>query len=300
MSQLSRSELLIKSISKKQIGVEIGPLHNPLTPKKAGFGSLSMDIKCRDDLIKSYPSLTEEQKDRIEDVDIISKATFLESLDNYCSSENSLLNSSTESLDYIVSSHNFEHLPNPIRFLEDCQRCLKENGLLIMAIPISSRCFDVTKPLSSSGDLLDAFIQDRQQPPFGKVFDQLTNNPFVTGKPVVPKTFRLQELDLACADITPMWFDGILSRWNSTYMNCHCWQFNHFSFNLIFEEIRSCGFYSDLDIIECSEQGLEFFVEIQKNTVKNESSERIGKSRRIDLLKKSLGFMLDDLNNQSA
>ena len=72
------------------------------------------------------------------------------------------------------------------------------------------------------------------------------------------------------------------------------------SFNLIFEEIRSCGFYSNLDIIECSEQGLEFFVEIQKNTVKNESSERIGKSRRIDLLKKSLGFMLDDLNNQSA
>ena len=96
MSQLSRSELLIKSISKKQIGVEIGPLHNPLTPKKAGFGSLSMDIKCRDDLIKSYPSLTEEQKDRIEDVDIISKATFLESLDTYCSSENSLLKSSAE------------------------------------------------------------------------------------------------------------------------------------------------------------------------------------------------------------
>ena len=215
MALLSRSELLVKSISKEQIGVEIGPLHNPLTPKKAGFGSLSMDIKCRDDLIKSYPSLTGEQKGRIEDVDIIYKNTFLESLSDYCSSENSLLKSHVESLDYIISSHNFEHLPNPIRFLEDCQKCLKENGLLVMAIPIASRCFDVTKPLSSTGDLLDAFIQDRQQPPFGKVFDQLTNNPFVNGKPVVPKTFRLKDLDLACADITPVWFERIISKWHS-------------------------------------------------------------------------------------
>ena len=233
-------------------------------------------------------------------MDIIYKNTFLESLSDYCSSENSLLKSHVESLDYIISSHNFEHLPNPIRFLEDCQKCLKENGLLVMAIPIASRCFDVTKPLSSTGDLLDAFIQDRQQPPFGKVFDQLTNNPFVNGKPVVPKTFRLKDLDLACADITPVWFERIISKWHSTYMNCHSWQFNHFSFHLIFEEIRSCGFYSDLDIMECSEQGLEFFVEIRKKDVTGESSGRIGKSHRVELLKKSLGLMLDDLNAQSA
>ena len=300
MSQLSRSESLTKSISKEKIGVEIGPLHNPLAPKKAGFRSLSMDIKCRDDLIMSYHSLSEEQKNNIEDVDIISKNTFFESLDHYCSSDNTFLESPENTLDYVISSHNFEHLPNPIRFLEDCQKCLKRDGLLVMAIPIASRCFDITKPLSSSGDLLDAFIQDRQKPPFGKVFDQLTNNPIVTGKPVVPKTFKLHNLNLAGNDITPMWFKGILNRWNSAYMNCHSWQFNHFSFNLIFEEIRACGFYSDLEILECSEQGLEFFVEIRKKAVTSEPSKTISKPRRIELLKKSLGFMLEDLNHQNT
>ncbi|OIQ69749.1 ubiquinone biosynthesis O-methyltransferase [mine drainage metagenome] len=60
--------------------------------------------------------------------------------------------------DYIVSSHNFEHLPNPIKFLQGCASLLKPGGLITMAVPDHRACFDYFRPHTVIGDWLEAYF----------------------------------------------------------------------------------------------------------------------------------------------
>jgi 2-polyprenyl-3-methyl-5-hydroxy-6-metoxy-1,4-benzoquinol methylase len=74
----------------------------------------------------------------IEEVDLVGSATELEQVvSQRCP---------LSSFDYVVSSHNFEHLPNLIRFLQACARVLKPGGMVCMAIPDHRTCFDFFRP----------------------------------------------------------------------------------------------------------------------------------------------------------
>lgn len=163
---MNRIYKISKYFNRADFGLEIAPNYNPIASKLDGWNCLSLDIFCAEDLrnltlgdeISIY-----EKRNRIEEVDIVASAN---DLDKILISKNLI-----GSFDYICSSHNFEHLPNPIKFLRDCGLALKLGAYLSMAIPDKRHTFDCARTLTSTKDFLRPFLNHSAIPDFFDVFD---------------------------------------------------------------------------------------------------------------------------------
>src|SRR4030095_2803129 len=113
-----RTEIL-KNITKTQKGIEVGPWFSPLAPKQKGYNCLSLDVFDTETLkekAKTDPLVADNKIPLIEPVDLIGTAT---AIDRIVEERGEL-----GTFDYIISSHNFEHSPNPITFLNSSARGL--------------------------------------------------------------------------------------------------------------------------------------------------------------------------------
>lgn len=138
------------AIPASGVGLEIGPFYQPMAPRREGFQTTIVDIKSRAELEQSARSrgATELQIAEIEDVDIVGDASNLAEL---LSRHNPAAR-----FDWIISSHNFEHLIDPLKFLQDCEALLKEGGVLMMVIPDHRFTFDRFHPQTISADVIEA------------------------------------------------------------------------------------------------------------------------------------------------
>jgi hypothetical protein len=75
--------------------------------------------------------------------------------------------------DFIVASHVIEHTTDMLGWLRDCSALLKADGKLVLFVPDCMYCFDLLRPLSSTGQILQAFIEKRVRHPPGVGFDHL-------------------------------------------------------------------------------------------------------------------------------
>ena len=160
-----RDAILLKGITKSDRGIEVAPWFSPRASKRAGYDCLSLDVFDTETLRRkglADPNIGEAGIGRLEDVDLVGSASDIADL---VAGKYTL-----GSFDYIVSSHNFEHLPDPIRFLQGCQAVLRPGGCLTMAVPDRRCCFDYFRPLTMVGDWLTAFAEQRKAPTPAQVF----------------------------------------------------------------------------------------------------------------------------------
>lgn len=301
-----RLQELRRGASKEKAGLEVGPFFRPICPKKKGFNVTTLDVFSRDQLIKNYakdPNVYPHFDD-IEEVDIVSSKPLLEAIsssdhfkDNLKNNlknnvNNNIQNSQTTStaqplsptarftsvsgvLDYIVTSHHFEHLPNPIQFLQDAEVLLRPGGSLTMAIPIHTRCFDLYKPLSSSGSFIDAYINQQAQPSLGTVFNHIClGAKKKDGSPIASPQLEPNDVTLIWTELEPFqtnpefnkiaWFEQLQADIKSRYIDAHCHCFNPASFCLIMADLRMLGLVKELQVHDICEHGLEFIVHLQK------------------------------------
>ena len=116
---MDRREQILKHTTKDQKGIEIGPWFAPLAPEREGYNCLSFDVFKTEDLrriAERDPNVDNSRIASIEDVDIVCSST--EIYDAVAARDE------LGGFDYIISSHNFEHLPNPIKFLRGCEKVL--------------------------------------------------------------------------------------------------------------------------------------------------------------------------------
>jgi len=106
---MDRLSILREFISKEQIGVEIGPYYNPITPKREGYRALSLDLLDADALRREAEqdvNIPREAIANIEDVDIVGSACDLEAL--------IALRGLTGQLDFIVAQFRAPARPDPL------------------------------------------------------------------------------------------------------------------------------------------------------------------------------------------
>lgn len=60
----------------------------------------------------------------------------------------------SESMDFVLSSHNIEHIANPIRAIIEWLRILKEDGLLVMVVPHKDGTFDHLRKVTTLEHLI--------------------------------------------------------------------------------------------------------------------------------------------------
>ena len=293
-----REELLKKYINKEKIGLEIGPLFWGLCRKDEGFNVLIWDIMPKKELLDKYKKESKKEKKEIEEIDIVSSEPMKIALIGYTKKKGALIQSVSESLDYIISSHNLEHMPNPVQFFIDASEILKEGGVLNIAIPISTRCLDFSRPLSTTGEILDAYIYKNKKPSFGDFFDHIFSTMSVINEKnesinLNDMTFDFEKL-IFNNELTYDSYKHLVNDYNnSSYKDSHIWQFNLDSFLLIFEDLLKCKVIENLEIIDSEIIGIEFILSIRKN--KNKKQIISSKERRLNLKKKSLISYVSDL-----
>jgi SAM-dependent methyltransferase len=62
--------------------------------------------------------------------------------------------------DFVLSSHNLEHIANPIKALQNWKRVLKPQGFLLLILPDKHRTFDYLRPVTTLDHLLDDYARD--------------------------------------------------------------------------------------------------------------------------------------------
>lgn len=269
---MHRQKALLKHISKTARGVEIGPYFSPLAPKREGFNCLSLDVFDTESIRRRAsgdPNLSPENVELIENVDLVGSAV---KIDEICRANG------VDELDYIVSSHNFEHLPNPIAFLQACGRILKPGGYLSMAVPDKRACFDFFRSRTSLSAWIEAYFEGRERPTHAQVFDQdgLIANLAANGRNEI--TFFLHE-DLEKISVAPALREAF-DVWtrkreagDENYYDVHCWTFTPSSCRALLSDLHFLGL-SPFLVEEVTDTAIsEFFVHLKLVGYKSFSEE---------------------------
>jgi hypothetical protein len=261
---LNRQEKVMAGLNREGLGLEIGPSHNPIAPKRDGYNVHILDHLDRDGLRNKYADHGQYgvNIDKIEDVDFIWQGQPL-----------SELIGKTGCYDWIVASHVIEHVPDLITFFRQCEILLKTEGRLSLVVPDKRYCFDYLNHCSSTGEFLDAFEAQLSRPSVGKVFDHFANA-CKRGGNIAWNSTESGGLEL----IHPI--EQARSLWNQarsedTYIDTHCWRFTPESLRLVLADFKMLGL-SGLEIVgEFVTVGCEFYVMLGRTGAGTESLDRL-------------------------
>jgi SAM-dependent methyltransferase len=231
-------------------GLEIGPSYNPLLPKSEGFDVEILDHATADELRAKYKTEPVDCS-RIEDVDHIWDGRSLPEIIGQ-----------TTCYDYIVASHVIEHTPDILGFLKDCDSLLKPDGALVLAVPDKRRCFDVFRPLSTTGAVLQAHLERRARHIPAVAFDQVAYAARLDG--VIgwseSSTGNLAlENDLSFAQ--KIYERTIVAK---EYYDFHAWTFCPSSFRMITNDLYEIGALALREDKFLLTPGVEFFITLSR------------------------------------
>lgn len=147
---------------KNCLGLEIGPNISPLFPKKEEFKVEYIESKSTEEL-KERCIAAGTDVDRVEHIDYVFQRDkgLIGSVDkeNY--------------YDYVISSHVIEHIPDLVTHFHEVSQILNPSGLFGLIVPDKTLCFDFSKPHSTIGQILQAYIEKRTKPPIASYIDEI-------------------------------------------------------------------------------------------------------------------------------
>jgi len=242
---------MLSQIDLSGIGLEIGAGFSPLVPKSSGRRIETLDHASAAEVREKYRNDANVDVTRIEEVDYVTDGRpIAEVVDR------------RGYYDYIIASHVIEHTTDMLGFLKDCQALLKEDGVLVLAVPDKRRCFDVFQPLTSTGMTLQAHLERRTRHTPGQMFDFIAYNALRDGasgwtfRADGPLTFAH---DLAFARYG---FERALS--SPIYVDAHAWRFTPSSFRLILNDLYEGGHLLLRERFFHESDTLEFFVSLSR------------------------------------
>lgn len=225
-------------------GIEIGPLTHPIIEpcERVKYA----DRLSADDLRTQYASDKSIRPDKIVNIDYVI--------------EKDLRSSISEVVDFIVASHVVEHVPNIIGWLLDIRHCLREGGLLSLAIPDKRFTFDYCRELSTIDQMVEAYVLNFTKASPRMVYDYYSNVVLLDGQPAIGNTSATPR------DIRRIYTQKIAME-NSIkcltpgeFFDTHNWVFTQPHFLKIIEEIKNVISFP-FAIKECYDaDGCEFIV----------------------------------------
>jgi len=253
--------------------LELGPLNNAIAPKSGGWLTAIIDHASREQLVEKYRDDPYVDTSRIEDVDIIWSDSPLEA---------AVPRELHGTFDAFIASHVFEHIPDPIGLLRSLEQVLRPTGVISLVVPDKRFCFDFFKPLSTTGELLDAHARHAVRHSRKALFDHVAYAIRADGEhafgdvPVREIEFWHSLEDAKNA------FDTHRDMADARYVDVHGWQFTPSSFALAVLEL------SALEVIDFTidrflpGEGCEFYVTLRRGRVDHGDKELL-QARRVEL-----------------
>lgn len=243
---MHRKQIITALLDKNGLGLEVGPSHDPVAPKAAGYNVHIVDHLSQDELKAKYQGHG-VNLDSIEAVDFIWKGEPLRELLDH-----------GQPYDWIIASHVIEHVPDPVKFLNDCQSILRPGGAISLAIPDKRYCFDSLRHPTSTGAVIQAHLEKRIRHTPGQIFDSFS---FATklNESISWNRDSTGHLDF----LHPEGFGAhSLESYLATdeYVDVHAWVFTPHSFRLIIHDLNSLGYLQIHEEAFTPTIGCEFFV----------------------------------------
>ena len=266
----TREEKSLALINREGIGLEIGPSHNPIAPRAAGYNVEIVDHLTKEGLREKYADHGVDIN-KIEDVDYVWNGQPITELIG-----------KKEYYDFILASHVIEHIPNLLFFLKECESLLKRGGVLSLVISDKRYCFDYFNPISGTGEILDAWLDSRTRPSPGQVFNHIANASKKEGSIAWDKdTVGNINLVHTFLDAKNLFHHA---KANPDYIDVHCWRFTPASFRLLINDLRELGLISLEVLLEYPTSGCEFYISLGQRKGQNCNYQL----SRLDLLSKVL------------
>ena len=249
-STLNRIDKALHLVNRQGRGLEIGPSHNPIAPKRLGFNVHILDHATAAELRVKYAD-DPVNLNNIEEVDFVWRGEPLSELigQDHC-------------YDWIVTSHVIEHVTDLVSFLQQCEKLLAAGGVLSLVVPDKRYCFDYYRWPSSTGDALQAFTEQRVRHSPGNIFDHFASASRMNDNITWNEGDR--------GDIQPMYtLDEAAGAWqlarqNKEYIDCHGWTFTPSSFRILLHDLQKLGLTDLVEVGSFDTEGFEFWITLGK------------------------------------
>lgn len=248
---MDRNRLLLRHVDKDRWGVEVGPSHSPLAPKRDGYKVHVIDHLDRAGLVAKYAAHGIDTA-AIEEVDFVwSGQPFAE------------LTGRRHHYQWALASHVVEHAPDLIGFLNDCDALLADDGVLSLAVPDKRFCFDCYRPISGLGAVIDA----RQRA-------AASHSPGTLAEYQLNVVSRGGQLAWGPGTPGPVRFVGSLADPARTMREAmtgrcpddvHAWCFTPHSFRLLVHDLHALGLTPLREVDFVPSTGHEFFVALGRH-----------------------------------
>lgn len=272
---MDRVDKAIGSLRLDGRGLEIGPSYSPLLPKSSGRRVETVDHLSRDELVLKYRGwdLPEEKIAAIEDVDHVwSGGSLLEAIPDH------------GAYDYVIASHLLEHTVDLVGFLADCAGLLAPGGRLALVLPDKRYSFDLFRPLTTLGDVVDAHVAPTRFHPPGAMVDHQAYACTLAGSVAWGHGQQgdpaLQFDDLAGVEEAVA--DG---RAQEAYRDVHRWVFTPASFRLLLDDLAQLGYHRFRVVEEHGTEGFEFFVTLElgdQDAPREDGRDRLARLRAVE------------------
>lgn len=247
-----RASLLRKFIDiEKGVGLEFGPLANPVVAKSEGT-IYYLDHLSTEGLRNKYANDKSIDISKIVPVDIV--------MDNDLS-----VLESFGPFDYVIASHVFEHLANPIAWLQRLASYLKLDATLAMAIPDKRFTFDRLREPTSLSELLANYVAGQEAPSPIQVLDHYLNVAHIDTRSVWLPDFSDSQVRRKYGMSSAM---AASARAVSEYVDCHCTVWTMESFVNIWAQLSETELlrlYRLQHVFEPARFGNDFVVILKRN-----------------------------------
>jgi len=243
---LKRKEKILCHIKKNGFGIEIGPSHAPIAPKKEGYQVHILDHMNREQLVEKFRPHN-VSLENIEEVDFVWNG------EHY-----SQLTGKVKFYDWVIASHVLEHTPDFIGFLNECDSIMKDDAVISLAIPDKRYCFDHFRPATGISKIIDSHFRKDKMHTAGTVAEYFLNIVHMNGKIAWDcgshgiYNFR-HSLEEARSEIERV-------KNTKEYIDVHSWVFTPHSFRLMIHDLYCLGFIPFQELSFFSTVGCEFFV----------------------------------------
>jgi len=211
-------------------GAEIGALNSPVTSKRR-CNVLYVDHLDTDGLRKKYPT--------VEGIVEVDRPMVNGSLKETLVSD--------APLDYLVGSQVFEHLANPIRWLQEGAAVLRTGGLLAISLPDRRVTFDFLREETQAADLVAAYLEDAAVPNARCVYDHhslvsFVNMQWASSDSVFPEDIVSGRGAIKPKVATDQHMPLVYRAKEGEYLDVHAWVFTPPSFLLVMAQLAGDGF----------------------------------------------------------
>jgi O-antigen biosynthesis protein len=243
---MDRKDKVFFRIDRRGAGLEIGPSHNPIAPKKEGYNIEIIDVLDREQLIAKYKG-HHVNLENIEEVDFVWSGEKFQDLVG-----------KPKHYDYIIASHVIEHSPNLIGFLNDCDAVLKDDGVVSLVVPDKRYHFDHFRPISGISKIIDSHFNKCIIHTPGTVAEYYLNVVSQSGHIAWARGTTGRYEFTSSLDDARTAMKGVTA--DSVYLDAHAWCFVPSSFRLIIHDLFNLGLIPFQELCFYPTVGCEFYI----------------------------------------